>query len=195
MLDGFLMRPLGKGKYKATLNQPFLTVQIRTRTARSQMKPLTLRNWNQKKKKKIPLLRFNLEAKIRPRTWLPPCCFRGLRVDPLSGEMGTENGRGARFRSEDLAMAASLWGRQEANRPAIWGRREECYCWATQKAFNSCALDLPDHFLNQFCYIYLRIKSTLPWLLMELGVWFSFLVNACSCFAELLTRGCLYNPL
>lgn len=165
MLDGFLMRPLGKGKYKATLNQPFLTVQIGTRTARSQMKPLTLRNWNQKKKK-IPLLRFNLEAKIRPRTWLPPCCFRGLRMDPLSGEMGTENGRGARFRFEDLAMAASLWGWQEANRPAIWGRREECYCRATQKALNSCAcqpLDLPDHFLNwvDSC-IYLRIKSTLP---------------------------------
>lgn len=59
-------------------------------------------------KKKIPLLKFNLEAKIRPRTWLPPCCFRGLRMDPLSGEMGTENGRGARFRFEDLAMAVSL---------------------------------------------------------------------------------------
>lgn len=99
-------------------------------------------------------LRFNLVAKIRPRTWLSPCCFRGLRMDPLSGGMGTEKGRGARFRSEDLAMAASLWGRREANRPAVWGRHEECYCWATQKALNLCAcqpLDLPDHFLNQFC--------------------------------------------
>lgn len=151
-LDVFLMWPLGKWKYKATLNQPFLNVQIRTRTACSHMKPLTLRNWNNNNKN-TPL-RFNLEAKIRPRTWLPLCCFRGLRMDSLSGGMETEKGRGARFRSEDLAIAASLWGRREANRPAVWGRHKECYCRATQKALNLCAcppLDLPDHFLNQFC--------------------------------------------